>query len=217
MALCIPLCAQVGNCPVTIISAGAYSPPPGYSTTEPAPPAYNLPAFNKSCILEPPVPRPTSRWIKYDDIVINKSVEQNFQTCKTYVIENNVHHQHNKIIVTTVNRNHLHVQRIITKENHFHHFNTEYIVKVNDIHTQRVEQLKAEGITSNDYRQTSRVEAATCQVTAEPRRMANDYFESQMQDLKQDCNRCLTPIDELNAIPQPIAAQVIETSSNFDY
>jgi hypothetical protein len=61
----------------------------------------------------------------------------------------------------------LHTQRIITKENNFHHFNTDYIVKVNDIHTQRVERLQGEGITTEDYRQTARVEPATCQVTAE--------------------------------------------------
>ena len=167
--MCTPSCAAVcgPECPVTVISAGAYAPPCGYSTNEPAPPAPVLPGFNNSCVLSPPVPRPWSRWVQYDDIVVNKSVEQNFATCKTFVIENNIHHQHNKTVITTVNRNHLHTQRIITKENNYHHFNTDYVVKVNDIHTQRVENLAAEGVTINDYRQTSKVEAATCQVTAE--------------------------------------------------
>jgi len=161
-------CVSSDNCPVTVISAGAYAPPCGYSSAEAAPPAYTLPAFNKSCVLAPPVPRPTSRWVTYDDIVVQKTVEQQFATCKTFVIENNVHHQHNKTVITTVNRSHLHTQRIITKENNFHHFNTDYIVKVNDIHTQRVERLQGEGITTEDYRQTARVEPATCQVTTEP-------------------------------------------------
>ena len=162
-------CVSTDNCPVTVISAGAYAPPCGYSTNEPAPPHLSqLPSFNKSCILNPPVPRPTSRWVAYDDILVNKAVDQRFQTCKTFVIENNVHHQHNKTVITTVNRNHLHTQRLITKENNFHHFNTDYIVKVNDIHTQRVEKLQGEGVTTEDYRQTARVEPSTCQVTATP-------------------------------------------------
>ena len=160
-------CVQNNQCPVTVISAGAYAPPCGYSSNEAAPPKYALPAFNKACVLAPPVPRPTSRWVTYDEIVENKEIIQNFATCKTFVIENNVHHQHNKTVITTVNRNHLHTQRIITKENNFHHFNTDYIVKVNDIHTQRVERLAGEGITTEDFKQSSRVEAATCQVTVD--------------------------------------------------
>ena len=155
------------NACVTVISAGAYAPPCGYSSNEAAPPAYSLPAFNKSCVLAPPVPRPTSRWVTYDAIVENKSITQNFATCKTFVVENNVHHQHQKTVITTVNRNHLHTQRIITKENNFHHFNTDYVVKVNDVHTQRVERLQGEGITTEDYKQTCKVEPATCSVTAE--------------------------------------------------
>ena len=151
----------------TVISAGAYCPPCGYSTNEPAPPVPALPAFNKNCVLEAPVPRPWSRWVTYDDIVINKEKQENYATCKTFVIENNTHHQHNKTVITTVNRHHLHTQRIITKENNYHHFNTDYVVKVNDIHTQRVERLETEGATINDYRQTARVEAATCQTTVE--------------------------------------------------
>ena len=151
---------------VTVISAGAYCPPCGYSTNEPAPPVPALPGFNGQCVIPPPVPRPWSRWVTYDDIVINREKQEQYATCKTFVIENNVHHQHNKTIITTINRSHLHTQRIITKENNYHHFNTDYIVKVNDIHTQRVEQLAAEGVSINDYRQTSRVEPATCQVTA---------------------------------------------------
>ena len=160
-------CVSSGCDSVVVISAGAYQPPCGYSTTEPAPPQYVLPGFNYSCILSPPVPRPSSVWIKYDDIVVNRVTEQNFATCKTFVIENNVHHQHNKTVITTVNRNHLHTQRIITKENNYHHFNTDYIVKVNDIHTQRVENLATDGVVINDFKQKTVVEPATCQVTAE--------------------------------------------------
>jgi hypothetical protein len=159
-------CAVAGPC-VTLISAGAYQPPCGYSTNEPAPPASALPGFNKCCLLPLPVPRPWSRWIQHEDEIVNRSVEQNYATARTFVIDNNVHHQHNKVVTTTVNRRHVHTQRIITRENNFHHFNTDYVVKVNDLHTQRVEQLQAEGITTNDYRQTQRVEPATCQVTAE--------------------------------------------------
>lgn len=167
MALCPSGCVSTDNCPVTVISAGAYAPPCGYSPSEPAPPQYILPAFNASCVLNPPVPRPTSRWVNHENILINKLVEQAFTTCKTFLIENNVHHQHNKTVITTVNRNHLHTQRLITKENNFHHFNTDYVVKVNDIHTQRVERLQGDGVTTEDYRQTARVEPSTCQVTAE--------------------------------------------------
>ena len=162
---CASKCAP--ECPAVVLSAGAYAPPCGYSSNEPAPPTAALPAFNYSCLLAPPVPRPWSRWVVHEEMVVKKQVDQNFATCKTFVIENNVHHQHNKTVITTVNRNHLHTQRIITKENNYHHFNTDYVVKVNDIHTQRVENLAAEGVVINDYRQTSKVEGATCQVTTE--------------------------------------------------
>jgi hypothetical protein len=162
---CQTVCAST-PC-VTLITAGAYAPPCGYSTNEPAPPAYALPGFNKCCLLPLPVPKPWSRWVQHEDEFVTKSIEQNYATARTIVVDNNVHHQHNKVVTTTVNRRHVHTQRVITRENNFHHFNTDYVVKVNDLHTQRVEQLQAEGITTNDYRQTQRVEPATCQVTAE--------------------------------------------------
>ena len=166
--MCSPCASACGpECPAVVLSAGAYAPPCGYSSNEPAPPKATLPAFNNSCVLSPPVPRPWSKWIVHEEVVVNKEVSQSFSTCKTFVIENNVHHQHNKTVITTVNRNHLHTQRIITKENNFHHFNTDYVVKVNDLHTQRVENLAADGVTINDYRQSSKVEGATCQVTVD--------------------------------------------------
>jgi hypothetical protein len=155
-----------GPC-VTFVSAGAYAPPCGYSTNEPAPPALCLPGYNKSCIITPPIPRPWSRWVQHEDEFVHKQIEQNYASARTFVIDNNVHHQHNRTVQTTVNRRHLHTHRVITRENNFHHFNTDFVVKVNDIHSQRVEQVQSEGVTVNDFRQTQRVEPATCQVTAE--------------------------------------------------
>ena len=166
---------------VTVISAGAYCPPCGYSTNEPAPPTPALPGFNGQCVIPPPVPRPWSRWITYDDIVINREKQEQYATCKTFVIENNIHHQHNKTVITNVNRNHWHTQRVVVKDNHFHHHLTNNVVKVNDIHHQKIEQVKGEGKTFNDFKQTQRIEGAQC---------INDQAPAVANPCAQPCQPC---------------------------
>ena len=126
-----------------------------------------LPPVNYDCYEGFEAPKPVIRYFETQLDTVERVIEKNYETVKTYVVENVVHHQHNKTVITTVNRNHLHVHKIITKENNYHHFNTDYIFKVNDIHTQRIENLAAEGVTINDFRQTSKVEPATCQLLVE--------------------------------------------------
>ena len=148
------------DCDIVFYSAGAYAAPVGYSTTKLAPPKFILPpvAFVCSARSIQQMPKATTRWIKHSDLIVNKQANQTFNTCKAFVVENAVHHQHQRRVVTTVNRRHLHVQRIITRENHFHHFNTDYVVKVNDIQRQQVTSIVEPGVTRSDYKQTARVE-----------------------------------------------------------
>ena len=67
-----------------------------------------------------------------------------------------------KDVVTNVNRHHYHTKRVITRDNNFNTYVTNHITKVNDIHHYRVENVKGETRTFNDYKQTQTVEPATC-------------------------------------------------------
>ena len=129
--------------------------------------AVALPPPNYTCYQEPPEPRGETRWLKYNEPTITKVIEQNFNTLKTSVKENNIHHQHNRTVIQNVNRNHFHTHRIIVKDNNYHHYLTNNLIRVNDIHHQKIEQVRGEGKTLSDYKQTQRVEPASCQRTAE--------------------------------------------------
>ena len=127
------------------------------------PTAVALPPPNYACYQEPPEPKGETRWLKYNEPTITKTIEQNFNTLKTSVKENNIHHQHNRTVIQNVNRNHWHTQRVIVKDNNFHHYLTNNVIRVNDIHHQKIEQVRGEGKTFNDFKQTQRVEPAQCQ------------------------------------------------------
>ena len=134
----------------------------GYSLEEPKLASIVLPPPNFNCYQEPPTPQGEIRYVKHEEPTITKTIVQNFNSMKTVVKENNIHHQHNKTVVTNVNRNHWHTQRIVVKDNHFHHHLTNNVIKVADIHHQKIEQVRGESKTINDYKQTQRVEAPNC-------------------------------------------------------
>ena len=137
----------------------------GYAPQEPAPidiTSLQLPPPNMNCYQEPPTPQGETKILRHEEAPVTKTIVQNFNSLKTVVKENTIHHQHNKTVVTNVNRNHWHTQRIVVKDNHFHHHLTNNVIKVADIHHQKIEQVRGESKTINDYKQTQRIEPAQC-------------------------------------------------------
>ena len=137
----------------------------GYVPQEPVPidiTSLQLPPPNMNCYHEPPTPQGETKVLRHEEAPITKTVVQNFNSLKTVVKENTIHHQHNKTVVTHVNRNHWHTQRVVVKDNHYHHHLTNNVIKVADIHHQKIEQVRGESKTINDYKQTQRIEPAQC-------------------------------------------------------
>jgi hypothetical protein len=135
----------------------------GYSPAEPNPIVnLQLPPPNLSCYQEPPIPRGEIKYIHHDEPTITKTITQNFNALKTVIKENTIHHQHSKTVITNVNRNHWHTQRVVVKDNHFHHHLVNNVIKVSDVHHQKIEQVRGEGKTFNDFKQTQRVEGPLC-------------------------------------------------------
>lgn len=132
-----------------------------------------LPPMNSGCFkMNEPAPGVT-KYFKHPPVVVNRVVNQNYETVKTFVRENTTHHQHEKKVIINVNRNHWHTQRIIVKDNNYHHFLINNIVRINDIHHQKVETVKGEAKTFNDYKQTHRVEQPTCDRDTNVKRVNN--------------------------------------------
>ena len=78
------------------------------------------------------------------------------------MIDLNIHHQHNKTVITTVNRNHLHRQRIVDNYTQNNLYITNKVTKVNDIHRQQVERVDGQRRVTNQYRESQAVEPARC-------------------------------------------------------
>jgi ribosomal protein S17 len=137
----------------------------GYSPNEPGPFDLNsiqLPAPNAGCYQPPGDLKGQVKYVKHDDQNETKSVEQNLSDVKEVVRENVVHHQHNKNVLINVNRNHNHLIKVVNRDHNLHHHLINNIVRVNDIHRQKIEEVRGEGRTSKDYKQTHRVEAGGC-------------------------------------------------------
>jgi hypothetical protein len=137
----------------------------GYTSQEP--PAFDvasiqLPPPNMACYQEPPAPRSEVKYLRVEEPPVTKTITQNFNTSKTVVKENVIHHQHVKNVIINVNRNHWHTQRVVVKDNNYHHYLINNVIKVADIHHQKIEQVRGESKTFNDYKQTQRVEPAEC-------------------------------------------------------
>lgn len=137
----------------------------GYNPQEP--PALDisniqLPPPNMACYQEPPSPKSEVKYFKVDEPTVTKTITQNFNSAKTVVKENVIHHQHVKNVIINVNRNHWHTQRVVVKDNNYHHYLINNVIKVADIHHQKIEQVRGESKTFNDYKQTQRVEPAEC-------------------------------------------------------
>ena len=156
-----------------------------YVIIQPQPVVYQQPVYHQVPIIAPPVNkrrkavRPiitNEYWLQHDEIVVEKDVEENYHTLQTYQIENDIHHQHKKTVVTTINRKHHHTSRFITKENNYHHYNTDYVYKVNDIHSNKVEHFKADGVVRKDYKQSVRVEPAECKTIVSETGHQNDLI-----------------------------------------
>ena len=105
-----------------------------------------------------PVPKPRYTYVQYDDGVFHRTIDRNYETCQTHVVENTNYHRFNRKVIVTVNRNHLHKFNVITKENHYHHFNTDLVYKVQDLHKNRVETLRVTGVSASDYKNTVFIE-----------------------------------------------------------
>ena len=103
--------SQVAAEPITLTQAPALTAVQATPVGQPL--AVALPPPNYACYQEPPEPRGETRWLKYNEPTITKTIEQNFNTLKTSVKENNIHHQHNRTVIQNVNRNHFHTHRII--------------------------------------------------------------------------------------------------------
>ena len=137
----------------------------GYTPQEPAPfnvASIQLPSPNASCYQPPGDMKGQVRHVKHNDENETKNIEQTFNDTKQATRENIVHHQHNKNVLYNVNRNHNHLIKVVNKDSNFHHHLINNIVRVNDIHHQRIEQVRGEGRTSRDFKQTHRVEAGGC-------------------------------------------------------
>ena len=128
-----------------------------------------LPAIDYSCVLDwlPPIPKPKYTYVQYDDEVVHRIINRDYETCQTHIVENENHHRFNRTVLVTINRNHLHKLKIITRENNYHHFNTELVVKVNDIHKNRIVHLPVEGSTNTDFQNTSVIEPPKCLIRPE--------------------------------------------------
>lgn len=143
-----------------------------------------LPPPNMDCYHEPPAPQSETKFCKYNPETVNKTVTQNFHTCKSVVKENNIHHDHVKNVCIKVNRNHFHTQRVVVKDNHFHHHLTNNIIKVNDIHHQKIEEVRGQGKLCRDYKQTQRIcTPASCQnISGNDDECYDNSYEIQQED-----------------------------------
>lgn len=155
---------SVGTSSAAVTSSAAQSYD-GYSPN--APGEFNLnnvqlPPPNIGCYQAPSIGQGTTRHVRHPEQNLTKNLEQNFNDAKTAVKENNVHHHHVKNVLYNVNRNHNHLVKVVNKDNNYHHYLTNNIVKVNDTHHQRIENVRGEGKTFNDYKQTQRVENGGC-------------------------------------------------------
>lgn len=104
--------------------------PPGPAPPPIAPIPNNIEIpFDQACYRPPQKPCPQTVHYCVNEPPIVRSAEQHFNTCNTSVQENNIHIQHNRTVVTNVNRNHHHLHRIILKENNFHHYLTKNIIR----------------------------------------------------------------------------------------
>ena len=146
-------------------SAGQPQSYDGYSPNEPGPFDLNsiqLPAPNASCYSPPGDMKGQVRYVKHDDQNETKTVEQNLSDVKEIVRENVIHHQHSKNVIINVNRNYNHLIKVVNRDHNLHHHLINNIVRVNDTHRQKIEEVRGEGRTSTDYKQTHRVEAGGC-------------------------------------------------------
>lgn len=171
-----------------------------YKPTEPGPIDISkliLPPPNMQCYVEPIVPKGKVVYLRHVEPTIQRTVTLNFNTVKTVVRENIVHHQHNKTVITNVNRNHWHTQRIVVKDNNYHHYLINNVVRINDIHHQKVEQVRGEGKSFNDFKQTQRIEAAKCDFTDKDNKTDNfgikgeQMASSDMEKINESTRRAL--------------------------
>lgn len=136
-----------------------------------------LPPPNYSCYVEPPIAPGSVQYVRHPEQTITRCVTLNFNTVKTVIKENIVHHQHQQTVVTNVNRNHWHTQRVVVQDNNYHHYLINNVVKINDIHHQKIEHVRGESKTFKDYKQTQQVEAANCDFTDKDAKIVDSFVD----------------------------------------